>query len=555
MSSIVVSRLRAATAATAAAFAVAVVPAAASTSPPRAKFTPSVRADAAETTTGQNEPQVTVDQTGTAFVTWQGSQNCAAVSKTADGAHFTYLGYPDPATTGCGLGTGDIGDVTMSHLSYPQPYIDSSTTSPGAHTAFWGNLATGGASCPGPIEIRNADTLDGMTWTRQATAGCQPLQIDRPWLASYTPPQYRGTAQAADHTSLYYEYHDFGESNIWVQPSTDGGQTWAATADSAVQPGSPQEATSTCNTIPGGIAVAQNGAHRGRSYAVWSTSDLNENAVQGCNYTQAEAFDHIFMSYSDDGGQTWTSSTVFNDPCAPNPPAPPAEPTACQDVSELFTSVAVDDAGNVYVGYIARDISKPAPEYDVYVARSTDGGQTFTAHKASLDTGTHYEPWVAAAGNGGVDVVYYDTPVVVGAAALNKPAAAPATAQWTVQMSQSLNGGQTWTQSQVSDHPNYFGDICSTGIFCGNGSSFGWGDDRILFDDFGVAVGPDGGARVAWTDAHDSWTGSCQPGGTVSCQTTHVDFACQSSGLGLAGQTIKGCGRSSPPPKQQGSAG
>jgi hypothetical protein len=113
-------------------------------------------------------------------------------------------------------------------------------------------------------------------------------------------------------------------------------------------------------------------------------------------------------------------------------------------------------------------------------------------------------------------------------------------------MSQSLDGGQTWTQSAVSDHPVYFGDICSTGIFCGQGSAFGWGDDRILLDDFGVAVGPDGGARVAWTDAHDAWTGSCAPGGDVSCQSgkTHIEFACQSDGRGLDGQDISGCGKS-----------
>src|SRR5205807_9976174 len=107
-------------------------------------------------------------------------------------------------------------------------------------------------------------------------------------------------------------------------------------------------------------------------------------------------------------------STVFNDPCDPNPPAPPSDPTKCQDVSELFTSVAVDDAGNVYVGYIFYDLTKPKPEYDVNVATSTDGGQTFHAHQANADTGTHYMPWVAAQGDGGVDVVYYDTPAVVG---------------------------------------------------------------------------------------------------------------------------------------------
>ena len=115
-------------------------------------------------------------------------------------------------------------------------------------------------------------------------------------------------------------------------------------------------------------------------------------------------------------------------------------------------------------------------------------------------------------------------------------------------MSQSLDGGKTWTQSNVSGHAIYFGDICTTGIFCGLApDAFDWGNDRILFDDFGVAVGPDGGARVAWTDAHDSWTGSCQPGGSVSCQTTHVDFACQKSGLGVGGQKITGCGQSKKP--------
>jgi hypothetical protein len=518
--------------------------------PPTARFTPSRRADAAETkTAGQNEPQVTVDQQGTAYITWQSGENGSDVSKTSDGQTFTYLGYPDPEISGTsGIGTGDVGDVTEAHASYADPTHDVAVDLTGDNPVFWGDLANGGQSCPGAIEVRNAVTLDGAKWTRQSTAGCQPAQIDRPWVAAYTPPQYRGKDAAAAHTRVYYEYHDFGVSNVWIQASDDGGQTWASTPASAVEGGSPQQQTSTCNTIPGGVAVVQNGAHAGRIYAVWTTSDLNENTTQGCNYTQAEAFDHVFLSYSDDGGQTWTSSSVFNDPCAPNPPQPPSDPSTCQDVSELFTSVATDDVGNVYVAYVRRDVSAPHPEYDVYLATSRDG-KAFTTRKVNTDTGTHYMPWVAAAGDGGVDVVYYETPVVAGVGQFNKPAAAPATAQWTVQMAQSLDGGRTWTQSAVSDHPVYFGDICSTGIFCGQGSAFGWGDDRILLDDFGVAVGPDGGARVAWTDAHDAWTGDCAPGGTVSCQQgkTHIGFACQSSGQGLDGQTIDGCGKVSGP--------
>ncbi|TMK72279.1 MAG: exo-alpha-sialidase [Actinobacteria bacterium] len=400
--------------------------------PPPAGFTAAVRADAAETTSGQNEPQVTVDQSGTAYVTWQSGQNGSDTSKSRDGVHFTYLGYPDPATPNTGIGTGDIGDVTVSRSSFPDPLHDTAADTTGDNAVFWGNLAQGGVTCANsPIEIRAAATIDGGTWTRQATAGCEPLQIDRPWLAAYTPPAYRGTDQASSHTSLYYEYHDFGVSNIWVEGSTNGGETWAPTSVSAVQAGTPEALTSTCNTIPGGIAVDENGTHQGRIYAVWETSDLNENAVQGCNYTQAEAFDHIFLSYSDDGGATWTSRTVFNDPCAPNPPTPPANPSTCQDVSEIFSSIAVDQAGNVYVAYVRRDISQRHPEYDVYVATSSDGGNVFTSHKANTDAGTHYFPWVAAGGNGGVDVVFYDTPYVEGVGALNKPTS-PATRSTSV---------------------------------------------------------------------------------------------------------------------------
>jgi hypothetical protein len=162
--------------------------------PPKAGFTAATRADKGEATSGQNEPQVTVDQSGTAYVTWQGGQNGSDTSKTHDGTHFTYLGYPDPATPNSGIGTGDIGDVTLAPSSFPNPVQDTTADTTGNNAVFWGNLGQGGPTCAEtPIQIRAAATIDGSTWARQATAGCEPLQIDRPWLAAYTPPAFRGT--------------------------------------------------------------------------------------------------------------------------------------------------------------------------------------------------------------------------------------------------------------------------------------------------------------------------------------------------------------------------
>ena len=508
----------------------------AAAAPPPMTFTPNVRADAAEgATTGQNEPQVTVDQTGRSYVYWQGNNR---LSYTDDGTSFIYVNKPIP--------TGNTGDTAVTTTTWPSLSHTPSVAGSGDNGIF---LSILGSNTCGTFQMKGATSKDrGSSWS-PVEITCQGAQVDRNWTAAYTPPQYRGTPDATAHTYVYNEYHDFGPSNIWVATSADGGATYPTAPVSAIQPGSTAEVASFCNTIPGGIAVDQRGAHQGRVYAVWTTSDLVNNAGQGCNLSQAEAFDHIFMSYSDDHGATWTSKNVFNDPCAPNPVQPPVSPTTCQDMSEIFTSVAVDDAGNVFIAFVFRDILQPAPEYDVYVIESTDGGNTFsTRRKVNPGTGTHYFPWIAAGRANAIDVVYYDTTTVAGVGTGNKPAAAPHTAQWTVKLAQSFDGGLTFTESQVSTAPIYFGDICTTGIFCGNGAVFGWGDDRILLDDFGVAIGPDGAARVAWTDARESHTGNCTPNGSaaVSCQRTHLYFACQASGLGLHGETITGCGSSTP---------
>ncbi|HZT97314.1 MAG TPA: sialidase family protein, partial [Chloroflexota bacterium] len=351
-------------------------------------FTPAVRADGAEgKATGQNEPQVTVDQGGRTYVDWQSSPKGVAAASTKDGVHFSYLGNPDNATA-------EVGDVVWATTTWPRVGAVSPVNSRGDDGVFFGTLGSG--TC-GAIEIRESTSIDqGRHWS-PTDASCQPAQVDRDWFAAYTPKRYRGTNQARAHTWIYAEYHDFGASMIWVVRSSDGGATWDKVQHPAIQPGSAAaqvaaSLTSTCNTIPSGVAVDQNGAHRGRVYVIWETSDVTQNG-EGCNYTQAQAFDHIFISYSDDNGVTWTSRPVFNDPCAPSPPVPPSDSARCQDVSELFNSLAVDNAGNVYVAYTFRNLSEKHPEYDIYVSVSRNGGNTWHRYQVTPDgSGTHYMP-------------------------------------------------------------------------------------------------------------------------------------------------------------------
>jgi hypothetical protein len=546
----------------------------AATPPPAMTFTPDVRADTSEgTALNQNEPSMWVDQSGLTYVTWQGATRPGGGStntiSTLDGVNFTQLGSTD-------AGGSQGGDVALATTSWPNANVDTPVGPQGENGVFWGDL---GSNTCGPLGFRaSVSDNQGVSFTHNQDAGCQAAQIDRDWVAAYTPPLYRGTTQALSHTLVYDAYHDFGPSNVWVSRSTNGGVTWTTVQQSAIQPGSTGQVGSLCNTYPGGVAVDQNGAHQGRVYVVWNTGDTGQNTTNGCNVTSGQPFDHIFLSYSDDGGSNWTTHAVFNDPCAPNPPAPPVMPTTCQDTSEGWTPVSVDDAGNVYVAFTWIDISKPNPRYDVYLEVSKDGGTTWDGGTigaalgladhpgppidvTSAMPGTSYYPEMGAGGTGGVDIAWYNTPYTTVPGTLQKPAAQPESAVWDVYVGQSLDANAaspSWTISKVSTHSNYFGDICTIGIACGSAvPGTNWGPDRVLLDNFALAVGPDGGARIAWTDARDSWTSAttppCQPGpqsdttdDNVLCQQTHVYFACQTSGLGVAGQTITGCAQAQP---------
>jgi len=93
-------------------------------------------------------------------------------------------------------------------------------------------------------------------------------------------------------------------------------------------------------------------------------------------------------------------------------------------------------------------------------------------------------PWVSAL-NGTAGVVYYGT---------NSASNNDSSAVWNVYLAQSTDASGSFTQTQVSPHPNHVGVVCLGGISCAPGT-------RNLLDLFEVALNPQNGkTSIIYTD-------------------------------------------------------
>jgi hypothetical protein len=147
-------------------------------------------------------------------------------------------------------------------------------------------------------------------------------------------------------------------------------------------------------------------------------------------------------------------------------------------LNNVFPAIAVDPTnGTVYAAW--------SDAHNVSLSVSTDHGQSWSAPR-TINTGaavTAVFPALAAR-NGTVDVSYYGTT----ASSKDDPSAV-----WNTYMAQSVNGG-AFTQVQVTSHPNHNGVICTEGTGCQPGT-------RNLLDLFEVAIDPASGrAAIIYTD-------------------------------------------------------
>ena len=352
-----------------------------------------------------------------------------------NGCAPTYSGQPN-AVGGVGASGGDI-DVAWG----------SAPGATGNDPLYVSSLNLGS------VAVAHS-TDNGKTFTNVPVVAGLPLD-DREWIAAF-----------GSQTSLL-TYHDIATNNIDVLRSDNGGSLYVQ-ASRAI-PDSDYRSSS--NEL-GNIAIDRvntAGATPGQFWAYQSY--VAPSSSSGSAYNEA------FLAVSNDGGTTWTQRAIG---CS----------VSNTDLDHAFPNVAVDPAGTIWYAW--------SDEHSVFVAHSSDHGQSWSCEKASTTAESIY-PWLSA-GSAGVDLVYYGTP-------------GGSTPTWSVHFAQRVNGA--WSdQTLMAVHK---GDICEEGISCNGG--------RQLLDDFGVDADRNGYAHIAYTQDADA-NGNPQLGGDNSS----TGYAVQTAG-------------------------
>lgn len=195
-----------------------------------------------------------------------------------------------------------------------------------------------------------------------------------------------------------------------------------------------------------------------------------------------------------------------------------ANPDPAVSYGHQFVNLSVDRAGNLYSVF--------SDNHNVFLSFSTNRGGSWSK-PMPVNSGpaqTAIMPWSVAGDPGKVDIAYYGSPLFSPAGPDNYPA----TARWYVFFAQSLNvlrgGGFTQVAASSVIHT---GGVCESGVTCAG--------NRDLFDDFSVAANPlTGLASIIYSD--DQWsqnTSGCSQSqnGTGACD--HTSIATQVSGTGI----------------------
>src|SRR5256886_4821185 len=422
------------------------------------------------------EPSMTVDSQGTIYVESirgvPGGLDLWRWNKTADGGPnangtlpFKYEGQPD-----CGVFVSTF--CTTSGLAPGGGDGDVAVNSPDPFNLNIPNLAVVSLAAAEVTGSHSTDRADTFSTPNPATAGV-PFD-DRMWIDALDDPNH-----------VYMEYHDFGTtSQIFVQRSNDGGQTYTNALGTVVDAATEPSVGPPTGNIAGQIKVDRSSCtSHGNLYQIFVGPD---NPIDNSN-NSSSFFNAAYVSVA--SGVSLTNPTLsFTDykvfSCGAGSTCPSGA-----GLGNLFPALAVDKFGFLYAVW--------SDNTNIYYSFSVSQGTSWSpAIKVTQNTSqagkSNVFPWIAADANGHVAIAWY------GADQTGNSNTVPLTTNWNVYVAETVNGHATkpvFTLSRATDHVNHIGQISTGGLL---GSS-----DRSLADFFQIAIDPTTHLiNIAYADNH-----------------------------------------------------
>src|SRR5712692_8866856 len=422
------------------------------------------------------EPSMTVDSQGTIYVESirgvPGGLDLWRWFKTEDGGPnadgtlpFKYEGQPD-----CGIFVTTF--CTTSGLAPGGGDGDVAVNGPDSSNMNTPNLAVVSLTAAEVTGSQSTNRADTFSTPNPATAGV-PFD-DRMWIDALDDPNH-----------VYMEYHDFGTtSQIFVQRSNDGGQTYTDALGTVVDAATEPSVGPPTGNIAGQIKVDRSScSSHGNLYQIFVGPDNpTDNANNSSSFINAVYVGVASGVSLANPTLSFTDYKIFT--CGAGSTCPSGA-----GLGNLFPALAVDKFGYLYAVW--------SDNTTIYYSFSMSHGTSWSpAIKVTQNTSqagkSNVFPWVAADADGHVAIAWY------GADHAGNSNTVPLTTKWNVYVAETVNGHAIkpmFTLSQATDHVNHTGQISTGGLL---GSS-----DRSLADFFQIAIDPTNHLiNIAYADNH-----------------------------------------------------
>jgi hypothetical protein len=364
---------------------------------------PGARFDDQAITGHELEPAVTVNPANPRNIVaaWKqdvGSANQSRsdlVASSLDGGK-TWKRRTIPGLTACTGGTADAGS---------DPWVAAG----GDGTVYFSGLGADISTDPPTTAVVASRSRDGgRTWRPPATVA-RPLQGNETDAITASP-------RLAGHAYLVWANFVFGlprTNTVEFSRTTDGGRTWSSPV--LVD----QLGPSAIDQAPRLLVLPD-----GTLLAVFARADFDLGLAQ------------LYAARSLDEGRTWLPPVLAGS--KPLPPDIVDPETGIPLPQPGFPSAAVAPDGTVY---IAVEDNTSASSGGIAVARSRDGGRTWTSATLPGVTAFAFEPAIAVDAHGTVGVTWYD---------LRNDRPGDAALSADVWFAHSQDRGRSWRQAHVA---------------------------------------------------------------------------------------------------------